>query len=220
MAAVDWSIFESTNYDGSLAPYGKPKFGVPGNPKKSWMKRWLREGMRRTVRAVFIVHTNDVPHFLIFQQRTAACSVPFLFGGKLQEGEAEKDGLTRLLRGFILKSKSSDSCEWKVGDLITKFWRPDFDERVYPYIPPHVVRPKEEISVFQVILPPKCVFSLREGMSISSVPIHELVRNSGLMPPLIAALPTLVTRFTLYNYVPGRPGPGAIPNRASQFQSE
>lgn len=215
MSTADWSVFEAHNYDGTIVPSHRERPGIPGIPKKSWMKRWLREGMRRTVKAVFIVHQNDVPHFLVFQKNSGSGLVPFLFGGKLQEGEAEKDGLTRILRTFIMKSKSAEECEWRVGDLMTKFWRPEFDDRVYSFIPPHVTRPKEEISIFQVVLPPKCVFALREGMSITAIPIYDLVKNAQTMPPIIAALPSLVTRFTLYNYVPGRPGPGAIHNRSN-----
>lgn len=210
---ADWSVFEAHNYDGTVVSTQRAKTGVPGVPKKSWMKRWQREGMRRTVRAVFIVHQNDIPHFLIFRQSTPSGVVPFLFGGKLEEGESEKTGMTRLLKSFILKSNYHDSCEWRVGELLTKFWRPEFDERVYPYIPPHVTRPKEEISLFQVVLPQKCVFALREGMSITAIPVYDLVKNSQTLPPLLSSLPSLTSRFTLYNYVPGKAGPAAIHSR-------
>jgi cleavage and polyadenylation specificity factor subunit 5 len=206
MSTCDWSIFESENYDGTIVSTLKPKSGIPGVPKKSWVERWVREGMRRTVKAILIVHSNGVPHFLIFQQKTPSGVVSFLHGGKLQESESERDGLARILRSFIMKSKSGDSCEWKVGELISKLWRPDFDDRLYPYIPAHVTRPKEEISFFQVILPPRCVFALREGVSITAVPVHDILKNPTALPATISCLPSLVSRFTFYNYVPGRPG--------------
>jgi len=213
MSSADWSVFETENYDGTVVSTLKTKSGIPGVPKRSWADRWAREGMRRSVKAVFIVHSNDVPHFLIFQQRTPNGTVPFLHGGKLQESESDKDGLIRILRSFIMKSKSDDSCEWKVGELISKLWRPEFDDRVYPYIPSQVTRPKEEISLFQVILPPRCVFALREGVSITAVPIHDILKNPTSLPPTISCLPSLVSRFTFYNYVPGRPGPGNLAKR-------
>jgi cleavage and polyadenylation specificity factor subunit 5 len=211
MSVSDWSVFESENYDSTIVPVLKPKVGIPGNPKRSWVERWMREGMRRTVKAVFIVHSNDVPHILLFHQRTVTGTVPFLYGGKLQEGESDREGMMRVLRPVIMKSKSDDSCEWKVGELISKFWRPEFDTNIYPYLPPHVTRPKEEISLFQVVLPPRCVFGLREGVSISAVPVHEIVKTPGNWPASISCLPSLISRFTFYNYVPGRPGPGNLP---------
>jgi cleavage and polyadenylation specificity factor subunit 5 len=205
MSSPDWSVYESQNYDGTVVSHQKPKFGLPGIPKKSWMKRWLNEGMRRTVKAVFVTHIDCVPHLLLFQQADEGRSVSFLYGGKLAEGESEREGLTRILRGFILKDKSSDSCEWKVGEVICKYYRPEFDERIYPLVPAHVTRPKEEISVLQVVLPPKCVFALRESVTISAVPFNEILRNPQNYSTMIASLPSLISRFTLYNYVSGRP---------------
>lgn len=211
MSASDWSVFESGNYDSTILTQLKPKKGLHGHPKPSWVERWMREGMRRTVKAVFIVHSNDIPHILLFNQRTSTGMTPFLYGGKLLEGESEREGMMRLLRPVILKSKSEDTCEWKVGELISKYWRPEFDGNVYPYIPSHVTRPKEEISLFQVILPPRCVFGLRDGVSLAAVPVHEIVKAPQNWPAVISCLPSLISRFTLYNYVPGRPGPGNLP---------
>ena len=173
-------------------------------PKKSWMKRWLNEGMRRTARAVFLTHVEGVPHVLLFKQNDVAGAALFLLGGKIAEGESERDGLSRHLRGSIMKDKSADSCEWRVGEVIARYYRPEFDERIYPFVPAHVTRPKEEITVLQVVLPPRCVFALREGMSIAAVPLHEISRNAETFPLIIANLPSLVSRFTLYSYVPGR----------------
>ncbi len=201
MASQDWSIYELGNYDGSVVTGIRPKAGVSGIPKPSWVKRWAREGMRRTVRAVLMVHSNDVPHILVFQQKTEQGTVPFLFGGKLSEGESEKDGMARLMKSFIMKTKSEDVCEWRIGESIGKFWRPEFDENLYPYVPQHVTRPKEEIMLFQVVLPPKCVFALRKGMAITAVPVHEIMKSGNEMGPLISSLPSIVSRFTFYNYV-------------------
>jgi cleavage and polyadenylation specificity factor subunit 5 len=155
---------------------------------------------------VFITHIDGVLHLLVFKKTQGSESVPFLFGGKLIEGESERDGLARHLQGFIMKDKSSDSCEWKVGEVLTKLYRPEFDERVYPFVPPHVSRPKEEITLIQVVLPPKCVFALRESVSISAVAMHDILRSPGSFPFLISSLPVLISRFTLYSYVPGRSG--------------
>jgi cleavage and polyadenylation specificity factor subunit 5 len=208
----DWSVYESSNYDGVTLPTLKPKLGLVGEPKRSWMKRWMNEGMRRTVRAVFITHTDESPHVVIFRQLTGREPHLFLCGGKLLEGESEKEGLSRQLRSVILKDRQADSCEWKVGDIIAKYYRPEFDNRIYPYVPAHVTRPKEEITLIQVILPPRCVFGLREGISMSAIPVHEILKNPQAYPTLISALPQLISRFVLYNFVPGRPGFAPLPN--------
>jgi cleavage and polyadenylation specificity factor subunit 5 len=202
MSTLDWTVYEIANYNGSFAPDLRPKLGVPGTPKPSWVKRWATEGMRRTVRAVMVVHSDSVPHYLVFQQKSESGTLQsFLFGGKLQEGESERDGMARLLKSFILKSKSGDVCEWRVGESLGKFWRPDFDENVYPYIPPHVTRPKEEITLLQIILPPKCVFALRKHVTVTAMPLHDILRDSSKLHPLIGSLPSLTSKYTFYNYV-------------------
>jgi cleavage and polyadenylation specificity factor subunit 5 len=207
MASSDWSTYETQNYDGVCLATLKPKKGLVGIQKKSWFERWVNEGMRRTVRAVIITHSDGVPHIVLFRQGAHI----FLCGGKLAEGESEKEGLSRHLRSVILKDKLSDSCEWKIGDVIAKFYRPEFDDRIYPYIPSHVTRPKEEITLIQVILPPRCVFGLREGTNMSAVPVHEILKNPDALPILVSALPQLISRFVFYNYVPGRPGFAPLP---------
>lgn len=45
--------------------------------------------------------------------------------------------------------------EWKVEDEIGNWWRPNFDPPRYPYIPPHVTKPKEQTKLFLVQLPEK-----------------------------------------------------------------
>lgn len=209
MSSSDWSTYDAQNYDGVCLTTLKPKKGLIGIPKRSWVDRWVNEGMRRTVRAVFITHTDGVPHIVIFRQGSHS----FLCGGKLTEGESEREGLSRHLQSVILKDKLSDSCEWKVGEVIAKFYRPEFDERIYPYIPPHVTRPKEEITLLQVVLPPRCVFGLREGTSMSAVSVSTILKNPEEYPPLVSALPQLISRFVFYTYVPGRPGFAPLPGK-------
>lgn len=43
------------------------------------------------------------------------------------------------------------------------FWRPNFDTMFYPYMPPHITRPKECRKLFVVQLPEKCVFAVSRG---------------------------------------------------------
>ncbi|KAF4683247.1 hypothetical protein FOZ60_009394 [Perkinsus olseni] len=71
-----------------------------------------------------------------------------LLGGKVAPGESDIDCLNRKLRRCILRVDEKQSkCEWTVGEKLSTFWRPEFDEFVYPYLPSYVQRPKECISV-------------------------------------------------------------------------
>jgi cleavage and polyadenylation specificity factor subunit 5 len=49
----------------------------------------------------------------------------------------------------------------QVGECVANWWRPDFEAELYPYVPPHITRPKESKRVFVVHLPEKCYFAVR-----------------------------------------------------------
>lgn len=51
--------------------------------------------------------------------------------------------------------------EWEVGECIGIYWRPNFETILYPYLPPHITRPKEFKKLFVVPLPEKCYFAVK-----------------------------------------------------------
>lgn len=42
--------------------------------------------------------------------------------------------------------------DWIVEDTIGNWWRPNFEPPQYPYIPPHITKPKEHKRLFLVQL--------------------------------------------------------------------
>ena len=45
--------------------------------------------------------------------------------------------------------------EWQVEDSVGNWWRPNFEPPQYPYIPPHITKPKEHKKLFLVQLQEK-----------------------------------------------------------------
>lgn len=45
--------------------------------------------------------------------------------------------------------------DWLVEDIIGNWWRPNFEPPQYPYIPPHITKPKEHKRLFLVQLQDK-----------------------------------------------------------------
>lgn len=45
--------------------------------------------------------------------------------------------------------------DWSVDDLISNWWRPNFEPPQYPYIPAHITKPKELRRMYLVQLPEK-----------------------------------------------------------------
>ncbi|KAJ8985119.1 hypothetical protein NQ317_012769 [Molorchus minor] len=48
--------------------------------------------------------------------------------------------------------------DWLVEDIIGNWWRPNFEPPQYPYIPPHITKPKEHKRLFLVQLQEKGIF--------------------------------------------------------------
>lgn len=50
--------------------------------------------------------------------------------------------------------------EWQIGDTLAQWWRPNFETFMYPFLPPHVTRPKECKKLYFIQLPKSSMYSL------------------------------------------------------------
>ena len=104
-------------------------------------KAYEAEGMGRKARAVILTHLHGHPHVLLFKPtdrgRDSGRPAFKLPGGALQTGESETEGLQRVLAKLLAPTAEQEkaSVEFEVIDLVSTWWRPDFDDRVYPYQP-------------------------------------------------------------------------------------
>lgn len=85
--------------------------------------------------------------------------------------------------------------EWTVRDVVSNWWRPNFEAPQYPYIPAHCTRPKEHKRLFLVQLPEKALFSVPRNYKLVAAPLFELYDNSAGYGPVIASLPQVLSRF-------------------------
>ena len=60
------------------------------------------------------------------------------------EVEALKTSLTNTL------GRQGDVINWGVDELIGTWWRPNYEPPQYPYIPPHVTKPKETRRLYLI----------------------------------------------------------------------
>jgi len=105
---------------------------------------YSKEGMSRMAEGVLLVHDHGHPHVLLLQISSTFFRLP---GGKLRVGEAEMDGLQRKLHKRLSPPIKEFQQDWEVGELLSVWWRPNFDNFLYPYIPAHVTRPKEQKKI-------------------------------------------------------------------------
>ncbi|KAL6049464.1 Pre-mRNA cleavage factor Im subunit 2, variant 2 [Balamuthia mandrillaris] len=87
-------------------------------------QKYDKEGMRRTVAGVLLVHQHNHPHVLLLQIGNTFFKLP---GGRLQPGEDAVDGLKRKLSKKLAPTHLHQNLDWEVGDLLCCWWRPNFE---------------------------------------------------------------------------------------------
>lgn len=85
--------------------------------------------------------------------------------------------------------------EWKLGECVGTYYRPNFENIMYPYIPPHIARPKEIRNLYMIVLPEKCYFSVPKNYKLIAVPLFEIYDHIQRYGPLIASVPQMLSRF-------------------------
>ena len=86
---------------------------------------------------------------------------------------------------------------WRVGDCLGTYYRPNFENMMYPYCPPHIARPKEVKRLYLVHLPEKCYFAVPKNYKLVAVPLFEIYDNVQRYGPVISALPQLLSRYAV-----------------------
>nr|XP_012137999.1 PREDICTED: cleavage and polyadenylation specificity factor subunit 5 isoform X3 [Megachile rotundata] len=85
--------------------------------------------------------------------------------------------------------------EWVIEDTIGNWWRPNFEPPQYPYVPPHITKPKEHKRLFLVQLQEKALFAVPKNYKLVAAPLFELYDNSQGYGPIISSLPQSLCRF-------------------------
>ena len=80
--------------------------------------------------------------------------------------------------------------------IIGNWWRPNFEPSQYPYIPPHITKPKEHKKLFLVQLPEKAYFAVPRNYKLVAAPLFELYDNPQGYGPIISSLPQSLGRFS------------------------
>jgi cleavage and polyadenylation specificity factor subunit 5 len=85
----------------------------------------------------------------------------------------------------------------RIGELLSTWHRPNYEALMYPYVPPHVTRPKEQRNVYLVHLEPDVTFTVPRHMRVVAVPLFELYDNAAKYGSVIAGVPHMVSRLML-----------------------
>lgn len=191
------NLYPLTNYTfGTKEPLFEKDPSVPARFQRM-RDEFDKIGMRRSVEGVLLVHEHGLPHVLLLQLGTTFFKLP---GGELNPGEDEVEGLQRLMTETLGKTDgtpatNTNPAEWVVEDTIGNWWRPNFEPAQYPYIPPHITKPKEHRKLFLVQLQEKAYFAVPRNYKLVAAPLFELYDNAQGYGPIISSLPQALGRF-------------------------
>ena len=183
--------------------------------------------VRRSVAGVCVVNQHGCPHVLLLQESmlppgaqqttadgkaasqwdrpgqhfSASTSTFRLPGGRLRTGEGITEGLKRKLANKLAAPNESNEtnlrASFEVLDQLSTWYRLGFEPQMYPYLPPHVTKPKETLEVFLVELPEKCYFAVPKTSKLVAVPIFELYDNAEKFGAVASSIPHLLSRIDI-----------------------
>ncbi|WWC93373.1 hypothetical protein V866_000207 [Kwoniella sp. B9012] len=158
-------------------------------------EQYAESGTRRSVEAIMLVNVHDFPHVLVLQVANAFYKLP---GGYLDPVESDSSGLiTRINEQLgvpFTPSLIHAGGDWKVGDLLSTWWRPNYDTFYYPYIPAHISQPKECKKLYLVELPPNKTFAVPVNMKLHAIPVYEFYDNAARYGPQFAGIPYILSK--------------------------
>ncbi|XP_077503497.1 cleavage and polyadenylation specificity factor subunit 5 isoform X1 [Amblyomma americanum] len=179
------NLYPLTNYTfGTKEALYERDSSVPARFQRM-REEFEKIGMRRSVEGVLLVHEHGLPHVLLLQLGTTFFKLP---GGELNMGEDEVDGLKRLMTE-ILGRQDGVKQDWVIEDTVGNWWRPNFEPPQYPYVPPHITKPKEHKRLYLVQLPEKALFAVPKNYKLVAAPLFELYDNAQGYGPIISSLP-------------------------------
>ena len=155
-----------------------------------------KRGKRVSVGAICMVNQHKTPHVLLLQVTPTSYKLP---GGRLRAGEGDEEGLLRKLRNKLQPERDDGLAEYEfeIGDRVATWYRTAFEPNMYPYLPAHITKPKEELKLFVVQMPEKCYFAVPKNLKLLAVPIFELYGNPSKYGPEIASIPHLLSNYRL-----------------------
>lgn len=101
----------------------------------------------------------------------------------------------KLARRLESDARGHARADWEISDLVATWWRPNFEQSMYPYCPPHCTQPKECKKLFLVSMPQTHAFAVPKNFRLVAVPLFELYDNIEKYGNVIGNLPAQLSRY-------------------------
>ena len=149
--------------------------------------------MRRTCEGIMVCHEHNHPHVLMLQIANAIFKLP---GDYLRAEDEEIQGFKARLNDRLAPTHPKEGdLDWTIGECLAQWWRPNHETFLYPFLPPHISRPKELKKLYLIHLPETKLLSVPKNMKLLAVPLFELYDNTARYGPQLSAIPHYLSRY-------------------------
>lgn len=174
-------------------------FGAPDNDEEEEEKphvdrmekikeQFSVEGTVKSVRCIILVHEHNIPNILLLRNtKTKKTSMP---GGKVKVGEDDETAIRR-----ILNKKFAIDGEFDIGDHVATWYRPQFTEYLYPYLPAHITTAKEIEKWYVVMLPEKAALRVQSKHEPFALPFIQIHNNVEYEEQTILYIPAIMSKY-------------------------
>lgn len=83
----------------------------------------------------------------------------------------------------------------EVLEHVATWYRPQFTDDWYPYIPSHITEPKEEERWFVAVFPPDTRLQTCAPYVIGSIPLYTVYNNRSMFDERYSSFPVLISHF-------------------------
>jgi len=148
-----------------------------------------QQGTVKTIRGIFLVLFHGHPH-VIFLKRRGKLVLP---GGIAVPGRADEDNLIDSLRKKMwvegLHVESTPLAIW---------YRPQFTDYIYPYLPVHITEPKEIEIWYPIILPPEGkLLKHPKYEQCTSISFYDLQNGAAEYGAQLSSIPLLFSKYQI-----------------------
>ncbi|RYR56292.1 hypothetical protein Ahy_A05g022032 [Arachis hypogaea] len=107
----------------------------------------------------------------------------------------EIEGLKRKLTSKLGPRLQNLVPNWEIGECVARWWRPNFENFMYPHCPAHIKKPKECRVLYMVHLSDREYFEVPKNLKLFAVPMFDLYDNAQAYGPVISSIPEQISRF-------------------------
>ncbi|MEW5318140.1 MAG: hypothetical protein WDW38_009386 [Sanguina aurantia] len=187
------TVYPVTNYSFGSKPHKQEKDHNVAERMARLKSNYDRDGMRRSVDGVLLVHEHNHPHVLLLQYGMHFFKLP---GGRLKPGEDAVTGLRRKLAdAHPPVSPLLLRCAECVALPQSMTSTPPFP---FPSPPPLCAwdsEVQECKKLFLVPLAERSMFAVPRNVKLVAVPLFELYDNVPRYGPVISAIPAMLSRY-------------------------